>query len=110
MDDLQPGRELDALIAEKVMGQQRVGDCPLGDDCGGKYAPQVGRWPCLPPYSTDIAAAMELAKLVGATFELSFVKPTGNYHMRFILGDAVFSASSKEAAHAICLAALKAVS
>jgi hypothetical protein len=49
---------LDAIVAERVMGQTRHRDCPLDDRrCPGEYTPSVGRWPCLPPYSTDIAAA-----------------------------------------------------
>jgi hypothetical protein len=56
-------RELDILIAEKVMGQTRAKNCPLGDDnCPGQWRPQVGRWPCLPPYSTNIEAAWEVAE------------------------------------------------
>ncbi len=51
----------DQWIAEKVMGQKKVKECPLGDPtCPGKYEPMVGRWPCLPPYSTNIAAAWEM--------------------------------------------------
>ena len=58
---LQAGVKLDALVADQVMGQKRIRECPLGDpDCPGKYEPMVGRWPCLPPYSTDIAAAHEM--------------------------------------------------
>lgn len=49
--------ELDVACAE-AMGQVRDGDCPLGDEsCGGRYLPQIGRWPCLAPYSSDIEAA-----------------------------------------------------
>lgn len=55
------GRRLDVWVATLVMGQTRSGECPLGaPDCPGKYTPQASRWPCLPPYSTDIAAAWEV--------------------------------------------------
>jgi len=50
------GPELDALIAEKVMGQTRSEGLP------GKFEPQIGRWPYLPPYSTNIEAAWEVAE------------------------------------------------
>jgi hypothetical protein len=63
IDNLSVGAEIDRLIAEKVMGQERTASCPLGDPtCDGKYEPQVGHWPCLPPYSTDIAAAWEVVE------------------------------------------------
>ncbi len=53
--------ELNALVAEKVMGQHRVGDCPLGDSsCMGKYEPMVNGRPCLPDYANDIAAAWQV--------------------------------------------------
>lgn len=56
-------KTLDVAIAEKAMGQRYVKECPLDvPDCGGKYDPTVGRWPCLPPYSTYIEAAWELVK------------------------------------------------
>ena len=54
---MKPGRELDALIAEKVMGETVT----WGGDPGGTIIPWVGepdgiQGEC-PPYSTDIAAA-----------------------------------------------------
>lgn len=64
LDELKAGRELDALIAEKVMGwilgPERITrpdggsfDAPIHDDWEYKgYRPYS-----LPPYSTDIAAA-----------------------------------------------------
>lgn len=46
---LPAGRQLDVLVAEKVMGMGWQGGNPiLGYD---------GRWPWPPPFSTDIAAA-----------------------------------------------------
>jgi hypothetical protein len=50
-------RELDAQCAH-ALGQLWVDACPLGDPtCAGKYMPQIGRWPCLAPFSTDHEAA-----------------------------------------------------
>ena len=55
---LEAGRELDALVAERVMGQERVAACPLGaPNCPGRYEPQVKDWPCLPAYSTSLLPA-----------------------------------------------------
>jgi hypothetical protein len=55
MDDLQAGRELDALVAEKVMGI-KCGVC-LQD---GQLEPITMDWREIPHYFTDIAAAWEV--------------------------------------------------
>jgi hypothetical protein len=57
IDDLQAGRELDALIAEKVMGI-KCGAC-LQD---GQLEPITMDWREIPHYSTDIAAAWEVVE------------------------------------------------
>ena len=55
--------ELNEMVAEKVMGQHRVSDCPLGDSsCMGKYEPMVNGRPCLPDYANDIAAAWQVVE------------------------------------------------
>lgn len=51
------GRELDRLVAEKVMGQMWQGGSPIPN--------YDGRWPWPPPYSTDIAAAWLVANKLG---------------------------------------------
>jgi len=92
---MKPGRELDTLVAEKVMG--------LNHD-------KLDGYPAY--YSTDIAAAWEVVeKLIPDCFltlqwiegwEVSHFEP-GPYggHMHLAHGDS--------APHAICLAALKAL-
>lgn len=52
-------RQLDADVAEYVLGMRRVGSCALDiADCPGVYDPQGwARGPCCPPYSQDIEAA-----------------------------------------------------
>lgn len=96
-----PGRELDALVAEKVMGWSSE---ELDEDVGI----------CVPRYSTDISAAWEVVEKLGEKFEqfdLQFGWNTG----RFVCGFGSFGTSRFEstptefAPHAICLAALRAV-
>lgn len=97
---MKPGRELDALVAEKVMGWTEV--------CGyeGEYK---GYWKILPKYSTDIAAAWAVVELplfdgwaIGrnASGKWEVFNPWEN---NFVVSVA------DTAPHAICLAALKAV-
>lgn len=116
------GTVLDALVAEQVMGQRRVGDCPLGaSDCIGKYEPQIGRWPCLAPYSTDIAAAWEVVEaMVGKGCEFALIADERceprDYAAEFSrnnsnIGETTYLCGERAdtAPHAICLAALRAV-
>lgn len=65
IDNLKPGRELDALVAEKVMGwipypPQRLLQYP------GWYLPngEFKNIAELPRYSTDIAAAMQVLDVI----------------------------------------------
>jgi hypothetical protein len=106
---LQPGRELDALVAERVMGYPGDGNVW---HVTGDYA----RADDIPHYSTDIAAAWEAAETLLESHELEMAKLTdGRYFAQFIGGPApdgfhpMHKAIGDSAAHAICLAALKAV-
>lgn len=102
---MKPGRELDALVAEKVMGWSPVGD----EFDGAEFAAFLDAH----PYSTDIAAAWEV-------FEK--IQPAAICHAKFggknklpewvvarpdDMGDEI--ATAPTAPHAICLAALNAV-
>lgn len=72
MNELKPGRELDALIAEEVMGWHEYKDAnpkaPLNNQgdlndhpcetCGSVYGHGIK------PYSTDISAAWEVAQKI----------------------------------------------
>lgn len=107
------GRELDALVAEKVFGwevdwavptyptvdMKRISDDPVA----------VGlRTGSIPPYSTDIAAAWQVGESLSAKghwFEIRR-RPDGGYWAAFGEG---MSAEADTAPLAICLAALKAV-
>lgn len=107
---MEAGRELDALVAEKVMGikghtylsWQEGSVSPHGIATGQR---KVSGGP--KPYSTDVAAAFEVVAHVMKSYrskisietydgEAWSIKPCGT--------------SSKSLPHAICLAALKAAS
>lgn len=95
--DMKPGRELDALIAEKVMGFWDT------------HAAQYGETP-VPPYSTDIAAAWQVTE----KFEgVNVLTHKNGWQVQLVprnskLAYDVHIANGTTAAHAICLAALKA--
>lgn len=121
---LTAGRELDALVAEKVMGFKVVDD-PLVDFNGARYihkievaferGPHSGhRWPervgPLPAYSADIAAAWQVverfwlvqivrSEVYHEAYEVRIMTETGPEHVE----------EANTAPLAICRAALKAV-
>ncbi len=76
-------REIDELVATKVMGQTRVSDCALGDErCPGHYSPMV-RGPCLPLYSTDIAAAWHVLERLAETYSITLELDIGPHYEEF---------------------------
>lgn len=107
-NELTAGRELDALVAEKVMGW-----APRDAGAGDRLI-YVGAWAhceSLPHYSTDIAAAWQVVEKLAAD---------GLYvHVGYCLGrteasvnsplDIIDNAYAPTAPLAICLAALKAL-
>ncbi len=105
---MKPGRELDALIAKKVMGikdvQMTVGFGPVYDFTGAQGMPRK----VVPNYSTDIRAAWELVKkLAPSGYMVQIVqRGTNDYWVSVKDGEIIFA---ETAPHAICLAALKAV-
>ncbi len=123
---MKPGRELDALVAEKVMGFSRreprtwpdgsLAGAGWRDDENSTFYPDASDM--LPHFSSDIAAAWEVVDLLErenyvvsvsqskkyfkthqAAVQVQFKPYTDNLH------DYAFGES---APHAICLAALKA--
>jgi hypothetical protein len=101
MTDLQPGRELDALVAEKVMG---IPTEWLGTYVGDEEIP-------LPAYSTDWRAAGLVLEKLGIDIEL---KREVDYFSEWScwLGDEDEGREvgyGKTGPHAISLAALEAV-
>lgn len=114
---MRPGRELDALVAEKVMGLECgiISGKPKvkGSNCGTYGCTR--HWIDTPNYSTDIAAAWELVekmKSEGFTFaveyghEISAVFSKRDY-VSDRIGDGM-GVSGESVPHAICLAALEA--
>ncbi len=122
---MEPGRELDALIAEKVMG---IEPWPIQNPCWGvkafkaKFVPygQEAK-PCeAPSYSTDIAAAWKVVEKLQEynpfweedgwlSFQLSPAVGVNSKEWYANFGDSTTGAYGKTAPHAICLAALEAV-
>lgn len=103
MEELKAGRELDVLIAEKIMGlhviQAQNGDFVLDD----------GRPQGLRAYSSDIACAWEV---VGKLLEHAYtaVQIEGLHYHGYKCTVGVSDGFADTAPMAICLAALKAVS
>lgn len=101
------GRELDALIAEKVMGwklfvdnKREVCAWDTGTSPGG-FIDERNFKP-----SRDIAAAWQVVEKLDNRFILD--RTLGQYRVRFTAQDS-FEVTAESAPHAICLAALKAV-
>ena len=106
------GRELDALVAEKVMGwvdydtdteSWRIGE----SDLGTHWRPVEGA-----RFSKDIAAAWEVVGYMRAKDEWAFSLGTdtdGDWDATFWEGDTFHDATADTAPHTICLAALKAI-
>lgn len=112
---MKPGRELDSLVAEKVMGWRKDSDGdwerPSKDAIDGWYPDHLF------PYSTDIAAAWEVVEKLTAQFGDDFTiwsiwSRENKIRARFNRGESrtyAAQADAPTAPHAICLAALKAV-
>lgn len=105
---MNPGRKLDALVAEKVMGWALSNKESIKD---GLIYTDRGWTSAYPSYSTDIAAAWEVVeKFRWAEPELSWNDETHSWIVHFQKGMYSGYANSAETApHAICLAALKAI-
>ena len=125
---MNPGRELDALIAEKVMGLKNIrkdggfAHFVEPDYVHGNH-PQRNSGIPIPHYSTDIAAAWEVVEKIspiriekheravgGFIYRVSIVSEVNNWEGcgRFPAGYN-WSIEKETAPHAICLAALRAV-
>lgn len=123
---MQPGLELDLLIAEKVMGLEvvhtRTGSRPPRDlytigspeyyDIQGDMQLQNG----VPDYSTSISAAWEVVEKLKEIGDLNLMITVGNETCAVTIGaftelqTVTFSdANENKVPHAICLAALKAI-
>lgn len=117
-EEIRAGRELDALVAEKVMGKVKCTSTHNGEHIPWCYAmpesPDQGGE--LAPYSTDIAAAWEVVDKLTAEFKsFSLVKNlhasswTCSFWHRKVDPEIVSLEFGFSPAEAICLGALKAV-
>ena len=110
---MKPGRELDALIAEKVMGL----DPPMAQPSGRRIKGFWSEWDGLPHYSTSIEAAWEVVEKIKdlREHETFHIEWTGcNWEAGYMQYESYEPPShdvvvGETPAHAICLAALKAV-
>lgn len=106
---MKPGRELDKLVAERVMGLDVSNpSSPMSCDVCHKDFYFDGS---IKPYSTEIGAAWEVARKftkLGYGITLTQLKD-GQWHCLFDGKDSMndFEAIGESEAHAICLAALK---
>lgn len=113
---MKPGRELDALVAEKVMGfrVKREDVAGLALYAIVRWPPVPGEWLArdLPPYSTDIAAAWEVVEKMSVKNGVEIWRhQAGCWVMEIEIGynaNDPIEGHGESAPHAICLAALKA--
>lgn len=122
---MKPGRELDALVAEKVMGLKPTDFFSDYNELSTEEQNIISRsqgWAPLPlkHYSTDIAAAWTVFNALESrpdfvTFEMRtgdkehYSQMDQGYSVRICLGNGSYWRYSESAPHAICLAALKTV-
>jgi hypothetical protein len=114
-DTLPAGRELDALVAERVMGWKRVGFMPDGCPVGTPNLDYDDGFIIVLPYSTSIAAALPIAEkmgfgmLPGSYFEDGVFRglPTAGEPAALLGVRPGIMASAETLPLAICRAALK---
>lgn len=106
---MEAGRELDVLVAEKVMGLRvttfsgyDIATSCVIVDANDTITDRV------PHYSTEIAAAWQVVELFGVRHSLSLYQ-VGRWYCNFLVGGKRLEACAPTAPHAICLAALRAV-
>lgn len=116
LDNLKPGRELDVLVAEKVIGWRWEGLWII--------SPNEQRWEistrealdfAVPRFSADIAAAWEVVEKLEKDIQITKQRrpcteisdQEETWYYAFIVNGDGFKAET--APHAICLAALKAL-
>jgi len=115
---MKAGREVDALVAEKVMGLKVIRrpwpDDPDWDEYfevhpNGEIREHMnGDWVCVRQYSTSIEAAWEVMEKLRKEVALT-IHPENLFGGWLVYIDREIRVVSESAPHAICLAALKAV-
>ena len=108
IDEMPAGREMDALVAEKVFGVPHE-DC--FDVYGGKRCVKDDEYGGPQCYSTDIAAAWEVVEKIREDYEPRIELWDEGWEVTILTGTDRGSASGRAltAPLAICRAALKAV-
>ena len=117
---MNPGRELDALIAEKVMGLKNIRyikdwsflEPDLASDLTEDHVNAKARGAdavVVPFYSTDIGAAWEVVDKFKEYQLLKIYYPSQEQTLYVVSFKRGCERSAETAPHAICLAALKAV-
>lgn len=76
---MKPGRELDALVAEKVMGYHVEVHHPMGLVLPEPYISRAGALVLCPAYSTDIAAAWGVMDRLKADKDNYFIELIWDY-------------------------------
>lgn len=110
-----PSRDLDALVAEKVMGLPltafKLAHADAGFDSPGPDEADFDKAPAVEPYSTDISAAWEVLTCDKWTWILEEMDDDGRVSCFLENEDEDIWARviADTAPHAICLAALKTV-
>lgn len=117
---MEAGRELDALVAEKVMGLKNIreeeglfGTMTLygEQEIPGEFGRLTAKG--LPRYSTDIAAAWGVVEKIRSTklgcFFLNWDRISDMWAAGFDGNVGKYEIQQEIAPHAICLAALKAI-
>lgn len=120
MTELLPGRELDALVASKVMGWHDVKFQPIANAFGEKVMDEFAGHPpndllksaIIPKYSSEIRSAWEvLEKLKSISIFAAVISAKGQPWVCKVNKDTLFVEERADAAPlAICKAALRAVS
>ena len=107
-DEIEAGRELDAQVAEKVMGWRHVRETGPPDDLYGQEPGRSGTVYIVPHYSTDIGAAWAVVeRLRDIDCDLTIESAGNQWHVSLLVGAIVGTAQA--APLAICRAALKVV-
>lgn len=101
------GRELDALVAERIMGlhlakQEFTGELFI------RYSKDTGLFQ-IPEYSADISAAWEVVEKLRETWRLEIDESKDRWQIHIENDDKVLRDDAPTFPHAICLVALKAV-
>lgn len=114
IDEMPAGRELDALVAEKVMEENFPKKMAFPTGKGKELLVlELGRAISLPHYSTNIAAAWQVVEKLGPPLVFNLLRRSEKYEARFVEivddGSQHFIASDKNAPLAICRAALEVV-